>query len=105
MHRAGAWLGLVAIVALLGCASTAVNVAPRPREGFEILGKTSGDACGLLLLGVIPLGVNSRTERAYQEALKHGGTGLIDTELQTQWWYIPLVGVLPCTLIRGTEVR
>jgi hypothetical protein len=94
----------VAVAVLAGCTSTAVRIGPKPREGYEVLGKTSGGACGLNLFGVIPIGVNSRTERAYADAVRRGG-GLMDAELQTQWWVIPAAGVLLCTRVQGTEVR
>jgi hypothetical protein len=105
MRRTKAWLMLVTAVVMVSCTSSPTLVGPKPRDGYEVLGRASGSGCGLALFGVIPLGVNSRTERAYQEALKRGGTGLIETELQNQWWWVPFLGLVYCTAIRGTEVR
>ena len=39
------------------------------------------------------------------KVVKSGGTGLIDTKLQTQWWVIPYVGILHCAVVEGTEIR
>lgn len=106
MFRAVSWLAVVAVTTTtLACTSAPVMVGPNPEDGYKILGSASGSACGFALLGIVPLGVNSRTERAYANALKRGGTGLVDTELQTQWWWIPFFGMTYCTEIRGTEVR
>lgn len=101
------WLIAAAVLCLaaLGCSSQPARVGPRPPGSYEIVGRSEGGACGLLFLGVIPIGVNSRTERAYAEAVHGRGTGLIDTELQYTWWFIPYVGTLHCTTIIGTVIR
>ena len=98
-------LSSIAVLATSACSSAPTMVAPNPGPHYEVLGKTHASACGFALFGFIPIGMNSRTERAYAAALKKGGTGLINTELQTQWWVIPLIGHIHCTQIRGTEVR
>ena len=98
-------VGVIMVTVVAGCTSTTARIGPRPPETYQMLGPTSGSACGLNLFGIIPIRVNDRTERAYAAAVKHGGTGLIDTKVQTQWWVIPLVGVKHCTVIQGTEIR
>jgi hypothetical protein len=62
MRRARAGLTWLAVVSVLACTSNATVVGPKPRDGYEVLGRTQGSACGLLLFGVIPIGVNSRTD-------------------------------------------
>ena len=62
-----------AAAALVGCAST-VALAPLPPEKYEKLGSTSGDACGVLLLGdwflaFIPIGLSDRVKTARSSAL------------------------------------
>jgi hypothetical protein len=104
-HSVSRLAAAILLTAVAGCTSTGARIGPRPPEAFQIIGPTRGGACGLHLFGIIPLGVNSRTERAYSKALTHGGTGLIDTKVQTQWWLIPYVGILHCAVIEGTEIR
>jgi len=59
-----------------------------------------GSMWGQLLL-FIPIGVNSRLERAY-DALKPeaGGSPLVDIEVAERWTY-GLVGTQYCTALRG----
>jgi hypothetical protein len=90
---------------VLGCSSQRVRIGPTPPASYETLGRSEGGACGVLLLNVIPILVNSRTQRAYERALQRGGTALIDTKLQYQWWIIPYVGTMLCTVVHGTEIR
>src|SRR5213594_2224249 len=97
--RTGLGIGLV--VGTLGCASRATLVGPRPPSSVTLGEERSAGACGFLLFGVLPLGVNSRTERAYAGALEAGDQGLTDTELRYSWWLIP-GGVLLCSVVRGT---
>jgi len=108
MRANTSWIVAVAITVAAvaaGCTSTRARIGPQPPEAYQMIGPSRGRACGLHLFGIIPIGVNSRTERAYASAVKHGGTGLIDTKLQTQWWVIPYVGILHCAVVEGTEIR
>jgi hypothetical protein len=113
MNRVGRrmTLALVAGGVLGGCASTAYNVAPLPPPTYEVLGKATGKTCGSL--GVlasayyfIPMGLNSRVEGAYQEALKSvpGATGLINVEMKEDWFWW-LIGTARCVTISGDAIR
>ena len=67
-------LAIAASAALAGCSSGFTNVAPEPPPQHTRLGKATGTACGSLgLLATayyfVPMGINSRVERAYGEAL------------------------------------
>src|SRR5437870_8821044 len=95
-HRTVPSIMLLAALAV-GCSSRHVRIGPAPPASYETLGPSEGSGCGLLLLNVIPIRVNSRTERACDNALQHGGTALIDTRLQYQWWIVPYLGTLLCT--------
>jgi len=94
-----------------GCASTAYNVAPLPPASYQVLGKATGKACGSLgILAsayyVIPMGLNSRVEDAYQEALKTfpGATSLINVQMQEDWYWW-LIGTARCVTITGDAIK
>ena len=87
---------------LAGCTSAFVSVAPPPPAQYTVTRETSGSACGWLPFGI---GVNSRTERAYQEALANAGaTSLVDTKI-TDYWRFIMFGMLICTKVEGTGIR
>lgn len=103
---------------VFGCASDLLNIAPRPPENFQKLGQTKGSACGSLLIdgiwwfpqlttwNFIPIGLNSRVERAYQEAVSSvpGATGLINVTMDERWyWWV--IGNARCVTVTGEAVR
>jgi hypothetical protein len=98
-------------VLLAGCASDLTRVAPTPPQNYQKLGKTSGTACGSLgLLATayyaIPMGLNSRVERAYADALAKvpGATALIDVTYQEDWaWF--LIATSRCVTVTGEAVK
>ena len=107
---------LLCAVCVCGCASDLVNIAPRPPENFQKLGQAKGSACGSLLINLwgpysgipnfIPIGLNSRVERAYQEAVGSvpGATGLINVTMEEQWyWWV--IGNARCVTVIGEAVR
>jgi len=101
----------LALALLGGCASEFTKVAPQPPGKYERLGQASGSACGSILIGptaanFIPVLLNDRTERAYQNALQSvpGATGIINVTMQEDWyWY--LIGSAKCVTISGEAVR
>jgi hypothetical protein len=104
-------IALVAGGVLGGCASTAYNVAPLPPPTYQVLGKATGKTCGSLgVLGTayyfIPMGLNSRVEGAYQEALKSvpGATSLINVEMKEDWFWW-LIGTARCVTISGDAIK
>jgi|GEM_PF-1704617 hypothetical protein len=104
--RRRAVLGLLCWT-LAGCASEAVHLGPKPPPTYRSLGWSEGGACGLLLFDVIPIGVNGRTQAAYDEALRRspGGTMLVDTAVNERWYFIPYVGEILCSDVVGTAIR
>jgi hypothetical protein len=65
---------VAATVFVAGCCSKFTNIAPAPPKKFEKLGPASGTARGSLLIyatayNFIPVLLNSRVERAYNNAL------------------------------------
>lgn len=110
-YRLPAMLAVAASVVLTGCASGFTTVAPTPPQQYSRLGTTTGTACGslgILATGYyfIPMGINSRIERAYNEALVSfpGATGLIDVTIQENWswWFI---GTSRCVTITGEAIK
>jgi len=103
----------VILLILIGCASDFKNVAPLPPEKYEKLGQVTGTACGSLVSPAaatayyfIPIKLNSRVERAYEQALQGapGATGLIDVTIDEQWfWWI--LGTARCVTITGEAIR
>ncbi len=116
-RRSGrAWLvhgGMVMlmVVFLMGCASGYTTVAPRLPEKFEKLGRAEGKACGTMLIGptaynFIPIILNERTERAYEEAVKNvpGATALANVTMREYWfWWV--LGSTRCVTITGEAIR
>ena len=105
-------LTILSVLTLVsGCSSHNVAIAPTQPEKYEVLGKAEGTGSGSLGLlstayNVIPMGLNSRTERAYDNAVKSvpGATGLINVTYQEDWlWWI--VGTARNVTIKGDAIR
>lgn len=102
---------LLCLSALAGCVSGFQTVSPQPPEKYEILGKAAGSACGTLFGGptaynFIPVLLNSRVERAYQDALASvpGSTALINVTMKEDWlWWA--IGSSRCVSITGEAIR
>ena len=96
---------LLASVFGVSCAGPFVNVAPTPPVGAMITHKAHGEACGVNLFGVIPIGVNDRAQRAYDEAVEGAdATGLTDTKITDRWAWV-FVGEKFCTIVHGNGYR
>ncbi|MHC5210871.1 MAG: hypothetical protein ACYTG2_09155 [Planctomycetota bacterium] len=81
----------------VGCTSQWTTVVPRPPQDYETLGRATGTATGRMFfdgtaLNFIPVGLNSRTEQAYRNALASvpGATALVNVTIQERWasWYL-----------------
>ena len=105
-------LSVVAAGALLGgCASGFVNVAPTAPAQYAHLGPATGSACGSLgVLStpyyVVPMGLNSRVERAYANAVASvpGATALLNVTVQENWYWW-LIGTSRCVTITGEAIK
>jgi hypothetical protein len=104
---------LILFLALVlgGCASNMTLIAPQPPDHFTKLGHAEGKACGSMLAGTptynfIPVYLNSRVERAYQQAVESvpGATALGDVTIQENWYWW-LIGTTRCTIITGEAIR
>lgn len=109
--RRSMMLVLVSLLFLGGCVSGFQTVAPNAPEKFEKLGPATGSACGTLVGGptaynAIPILLNSRVERAYQDALESvpGSNALINVTMQENWfWWV--IGSTRCVTIAGEAIR
>lgn len=97
---------------IAGCSSGFKNIAPLPPEKYQKLGQVTGSACGSFvspagsLFYFIPIRLNSRVERAYEEALQSvpGATALIDVTLEENWfWWV--LGTTRCVTITGEAIK
>jgi hypothetical protein len=111
MFQRSAWIVTAFLLILSGCASPLTTVAPRLPGQYEKLVTASGSACGSLLISgtafnFIPVGLNSRVERAYRNAVESvpGATALAGVTMQEQWyWWV--LGSTRCVTITGEAVR
>lgn len=110
-YRSPAVVASVAIAVLAGCASNFTMVASQPPQKYARLGQATGTACGSL--GVlatayyfIPMGINSRVENAYQNALASvpGATALVDVTMRENWqWWV--IGTSRCVTVTGEAIK
>ncbi len=104
-------LVLTCILFAMGCSSGFTTIGAHPPENYQKLGKATGEACGTLIGGptaynAIPIGLNSRTEIAYKNALANvpGSTGLTDITLEETWiWWV--IGSTRCVKISGEAIK
>ena len=94
-----------------GCASGPVMISPAPPAKFERLGQATGTGTGSLgILGTayyfIPMGLNGRVQRAYDEAVSSvpGATGLVDVTIKENWYWW-LIGTARTVTVTGEAIR
>ena len=94
-----------------GCSGKDVTISHVPPKKYEVLGAAKGTGNGSLGLlatayNVIPMGLNTRVENAYENAVKsvEGATGLINVSYQEDWfWWI--IGTNRAVNITGDAIR
>lgn len=99
------------LILLSGCSSNNVTIAPAQPQNYEIVGKAKGSGSGSLGLiatayNFVPLGLNDRTQRAYDDAIKSvpGATGLINVTYQEDWfWWV--LGTSRNVTIKGDAIK
>ncbi len=105
--------GSLAALSILisACASGPTLISPQPPAQYESLGPATGEATGSLgILGTayyfVPMGLNSRVERAYENAVASvpGATGLINVTLEESWYWW-LIGTGRRVTITGEAIR
>lgn len=102
---------LLAAMLLGACASGYTKVSPTPPADYQSLGPTTGKACGSLgILATayyaIPLGLNSRVENAYIDALNKvpGARSLTNVTMQEDWFWW-LIGTARCVTLSGEAIK
>lgn len=96
---------------LASCSSELQTIYRTPPAKYEKLGQVTGTASGSLgaistAYYVIPMGLNSRVERAYVDAITKipGTTGLIDITYQESWYWW-LIGTARQVTITGEAIK
>ena len=110
-HSVRTTLLVVLACVMWGCSSQMTMVVPRPPMKYEVLGRTEGSATGSLLIwatayNFIPILLNSRTERAYRDALGDvpGATGLINVTIHESWfWWV--IGSSKTVTVTGDAIK
>jgi len=101
------WVVTSALISLaIGCVGAPVKM-PAGVQGsnYETLGEGEGRATGFMLMDFIPIGQNSRFQRAYDAAVNsQGGDGLVDVQISERWFW-GLVGDGFSTTVRGTVIK
>jgi hypothetical protein len=98
-------LAVVAALAFAGCSGPFVKVAAVPPADFQGAERSEGSGCGFLLFDLIPIAVNDRLQRGYDEAVRRAeATALADAEITTRWYYAGF-GTVVCTDVAGTAIR
>jgi hypothetical protein len=96
---------------IVGCSSGFTNIAPSPPKHYQTLGHVSGEATGSLGIVeppyyIIPMGLNDRIERAYDNALKSapGATSLINVTYKESWyWWV--IGTARKVTVSGEAIK
>ena len=90
----------------LACAGSFQTVAPAIPNHYERLGDVRSEACGSLVLGLIPAALNSRVGRAYAQAVgqRPGATSLVDVTFTERWFYW-VFGMTRCATISGVAIK
>jgi hypothetical protein len=99
------------LIIFIGCSSGFKTIVPMPPTNYEKLGPATGSATGFLgfletAYYFIPIMLNGRVERAYNEAVASvpGATGLIDVTYQESWfWWV--VGTARTVTITGEAIK
>jgi hypothetical protein len=88
-----------------GCISQPLKISTPTKGPYDVVGEGKGEATGIMLFNLIPIGQNERFVRAYDAAVKSkGGDALIDPVIQEHWfWGYILNGY--STEITGTIIK
>jgi len=101
----------ITLFLLAGCSTSQVKIEQAPPAKYQTLGKAEGSGTGSLGLlatayNFIPMGLNSRSERAYANAVESvtGATGLMNVTYQEDWfWWV--IGTGRTVTITGDAIK
>lgn len=109
--KAALLVPIVGLIMLSGCSSHQVMIEKAPPVKYEILGKAKGEGTGSLGLAAtayyfIPMGLNSRSEKAYDNAIASvpEATGLMNVTYQEDWYWW-LLGTGRTVTITGDAIK
>lgn len=96
---------LLMVLFILGCASVPLEITSIGKTEYEVVGEGSGSAVGIMLFELIPIGQNTRFQRAYNAAVNsRGGDALLNPVISENWfWAYVLNGYV--TKIKGTVIK
>lgn len=98
---------LLAAAVLAGCSGVPVALGTRisgPVPSGEAR-PIAAESCGFQLLLLIPIAINGRQERAYQDLEQQAaGDFITDVEVQERWQY-GFVGTIYCTKLQAKAIR
>lgn len=102
---------MIGLLMLAGCSSHQVMIEKAPPAKYEKIGEAKGEGTGSLGLAAtayyfIPMGLNSRTEKAYDNAVASvpGATGLMNVTYQEDWFWW-LLGTGRTVKISGDAIK
>ena len=79
-------LSLLAIS--VGCSSVPKRMGAIQGKDYEVIGRSKADGGGIMLLGFIPIGHNTKVRRTYDLAVSQlGGDDLINPTIAESWWW------------------
>lgn len=101
----------LSIALLAGCSTTGSSPSPQqisrtstPIQRASSGGGASGSACGIEILDFIPIGIWSRTQRAYHAALSQAGARALLSPKYSDHRIDLMVATLKCSAVEGTAV-
>lgn len=96
---------LVFLTVQTGCAGVPMRIDSSPKRPIDTTkGRVIEDqSCGFELFLLLPIRVNGRQERAYQNLIKAAkGDYIADLEINEEWRYTLFLGTKYCTNLRAT---
>jgi len=99
------FLGILIVSFALGCASVPLEIPNAGKMDYEEIGEGVGSATGVMLFQLIPLGQNTRFQRAYQAAVdSRGGDALLNPTVSERWFWAYILNGYTTT-VRGTVIK
>lgn len=104
LKRIFLFIMLTLLILNIGCSGVPVKIDSVPKQPIDTTkGRViTAQACGFQLLLLIPIMINERQSRAYQELLNAAGREHItDVKIKESWTYA-FIGTVYCTELEAT---
>ena len=92
----------------VGCVSQPLKfptIAEVTQKPYDVLGEGKGEATGLMLFEVIPIGQNERYVKAYNAAVaSKNGDALINPTIEENWFWAYVLNAYQ-TRVSGTVIK